>query len=326
MQFLACPLTNSPILLIRTFVPLSLLNGAAIQANKGILMTAKDLYTEVTSQIVNALEAGNLPPWRKPWVAGGGFLPLRHSGVAYRGVNTIILWIQAELMGYASSTWLTFKQAIEYGGCVKKGEKSTAILWCEPITKKDTADDGTEGEERFWISKVYRVFNADQCSGLPEKFQTKPEHPLDPSQRIEHADTFIKNTAAVIKHAGGSAYYRPSDDTITLPPFESFESPEGYAGTALHELSHWTGAMHRLGRIKCEKPTKDEYAREEIVAELSSVFVCAALGIAPADMGEHAAYIKHWVAAMKEDPKYLFSAASKAQASADYLFGLQPKD
>lgn len=288
-------------------------------------MQAQELYTSVTNLIVTALESGDLPPWRRPWSGGGAFLPIRHNSVPYRGVNVLILWIEAASKGFDSPHWITFKQALEYGGSVRKGEKSTAILWCEPRTKTETADDGTEAESRYWISKTYRVFNAQQCDGLPESYTAKPAHALDPSQRIEHADTFIKNAAADIRHGGGGAFYRPSEDFINLPPFESFTTPEDYAATALHELAHWTGHASRLDRDLKRHGNRQEYAREEITAELASVFTCAALGITPQEMGQHAAYIAFWIEALKADPRYLFSAASKAQAAADYLQGLQPK-
>lgn len=288
-------------------------------------MTAQDLYSSVTNQIITALESGDLPPWRKPWSGGGAFLPLRHNSIPYRGVNVLILWIEATTKGFDSPHWLTFKQALDYGGSVRKGEKSTAILWCEPVAKKETADDGTEGESRFWISKVYRVFNAEQCEGLPERYTVKPEPILDSAQRIEHADTFVKNTGADIRHGGGGAFYRPSDDFINLPPFEQFTSPEAYYATALHELSHWTGHASRLNRDLKGFGNRQEYSREEIIAELASVFVAASLGIAPPSLDDHAAYIAFWVEALKADLKHLFTAASKAQAAADYLQGLQPK-
>ena len=288
-------------------------------------MQTADLYASVTASIVTALEAGGLPPWRKPWNGGGGgFLPLRHMGVPYRGVNVLILWIQGEAMGYGSSHWLTFKQALEYGGSVRKGEKSTAILFCQPISKRETAADGTEADSKFWIAKTYRVFNADQCDGLPEKFATKPVNPLDPAQRIEHADAFIANTQADIRFGGGSAFYRPSEDYIQLPHYRDFTSPEGFTGTALHELAHWTGAPHRLNRFSVADRTKQDYAQEEIVAELASCFLSAALGIEPVTTPDHAAYLAFWIEAMKADPRYLFTAASKAQAAADFLHGMQP--
>ena len=288
-------------------------------------MTANDLYQEVTNTLVAALEAGNITPWRCPWQQAGGGFPLRHNGIPYRGGNTLWLWMTASAKGYASPYFLTFKQALEYGGAVRKGEKSTAILWCEPRTKKTTAEDGTEGEDRFFIAKTYRVFNAEQCDSLPERFTVRPAHGLDQAERIAHAEAFLANTGAHIRHGGGGAFYRPSEDFINLPAFEAFESPEAYYGTALHEAIHWTGHASRLDRDLKGFGNRESYAREEIVAELGSVFSCAALGIAPPDLGQHAAYIRHWIDGLKADPRYLFTAASKAQTAADYLAALQPR-
>lgn len=289
-------------------------------------MQASELYSSVTASIVAALESGNLAPWRRPWAGGdGAFLPLRHNGINYRGINTLILWIQSDAMGYASPYWMTFAQAKEYGGCVRKGEKSAAILWCEPRTKKTTADDGTEGEDRFWISKTYRVFNAEQCDGLPDKYTAKPVQTLDPAQRIEQADTYVKNTGATIKHGSGGAYYRPSEDLINLPPFEAFDSPEAYHGTALHELAHWSGAPQRLARDLKPSTNREAYAKEEILAELASCFLAAQLGIEPVTREDHASYLAFWIQAMKADSRYIFAAAAQAQRAADFLTGLQPK-
>ncbi|WP_337177543.1 zincin-like metallopeptidase domain-containing protein [Paludisphaera sp.] len=286
-------------------------------------MTANDLYAQTTARIVEALEGGGLPIWRKPWDAGGGFLPLRHTGEPYRGCNTFILAIEAMAKGYSSPFWLTFNQAKAFRGTVRKGEKSTAILFCQPYHKKTTAEDGAEAEASYWLSRTYRVFCADQVDGLPERFHPKPTARLDDSERIAHADSFIANTKATIL-TGAGAFYSPATDNITLPPFESFESPEAYAATALHEISHWTGAPHRLNRDLSGFKDKEKYATEEIIAELASVLTCAALDIELPDLGQHAAYLGHWIQAMKADPKYLFTAASKAQAAADYLFALQP--
>lgn len=288
-------------------------------------MQASELYSSVTNQIITALESGSLPPWRKPWTGGGAFLPLRHNGISYRGINTLILWIQSDAMGYSNPFYMTFKQALEYGGSVRKGEKSTAILWCEPRSKTETADDGSEEESRFWISKVYRVFNAEQIDGLPDKYTVKPSHTLDPAQRIEHADAFVKNTGASVRHGSGGAYYRPSEDFINLPPFESFESPETYYGTALHELSHWTGAPQRLARDLKPSTDRQAYAKEEILAELASCFLAAQLGIEPVTREDHASYLAFWLEAMKSDSRYIFTAAAAAQKAADYLTNLQPK-
>jgi antirestriction protein ArdC len=288
-------------------------------------MTASDLYTETTNRIIAALEKGGLPPWRKPWLSGEPSLPLRHNGTPYRGINTLILMIEGDFKGYTSPHWLTFRQAKEYGGAVKAGEKSTPILFCQPMTKKETADDGEEAEARFWLSKTYRVFNALQCEGLPERFTVKPPtHQLDISQRIEQADAYIRNTGAAI-HLGGGAYYNPADDFINLPLFETFDSPESFYATALHEATHWTGHRTRLGRELGIKHGRPNYAKEEIIAELASVLLCAQIGIMPPTLDNHAAYLDFWIRDMRQDARYLFTAAAAAQKAVDFLNGLQPQ-
>jgi antirestriction protein ArdC len=289
-------------------------------------MNAQDLYADVTNRIVKALESSSLPPWRRPWVGGGGFLPLRHNGIPYRGINTLILMMESDSKGYASPYFFTFRQARELGGSVKAGEKSTPILFCQPMTKKETAEDGEEAEARFWLSKVYRVFCADQCQDLPERFTVKAAHQLDPSQRIEHADAYARNTGADVRHLEAMAYYRPSGDYVNMPAFELFDEPEAYYSTLCHELAHWTGAKHRLDRLDAEKRTREDYSREEIYAELASCLVCAQLGIAPPTLDQHAAYLDHWLSAMRQDSKYIFTAAATAQRIVDYLNSLQPSE
>ncbi len=288
-------------------------------------MTTADLYATVTNQIVAALESGSSRPWACPWEKTGAGFPLRHNGTPYRGCNVLWLWLIATVKGYSSPYYMTFNQAVEYGGKVRMGEKSTPVLFCQPMTKASTADDGKEGKESYWIARSYNVFSADQIDGLPDHFTVTPAAILDPAQKIQHAETFIGNTGADIRYGGSSAFYRPSADFIQLPPFEAFHTPEAAYATACHELTHWTGAPQRLARDLKGFGNRAEYAREEIIAEMGACFTCASLGITPPDLGEHAAYLEHWIKALKEDPKYLFSAASKAQAAADFLMNLQPK-
>ncbi len=288
-------------------------------------MQSASLYETVTASIVATLEQGNLPPWRRPWAAGEATIPLRHNGEPYKGANVILLWIAATARGYSSPYYMTFRQAKLDGGSVRKGEKGIPIIYCEPITKRETTEDGSEADSRFWLTKTYIVFSAEQCDGLPDKYTAKPVQTLDTAQRIDQADAFVANTAATIRHGSGGAFYRPSEDFINLPPFETFESPETYYGTALHELAHWTGAPQRLTRDLKPQTNREAYAREEILAELASCFLAAQLGIEPVTREDHASYLAFWVQAMKADHRYIFTAAAAAQKAADYLTGLQPK-
>jgi len=173
-------------------------------------------------------------------------------------------------------------------------------------------------------SYIVTVFNVEQIDGLPAHYHATIENPLPLSERIEAADAYLAATGASIGHGGNRAYYAPGPDTIQLPPFEAFKDKESYYATALHELTHWTKPAHRLGRDFSAKRFGDSgYAREELVAELGAAFLCADLGITPEIRADHADYIGHWLAVLKEDKRAIFSAAAHAQRAADYLSGLQ---
>ena len=166
----------------------------------------------------------------------------------------------------------------------------------------------------------------EQAEGLPAHYFAQPENPLPLSARIENADRFMTNTAATIHHGGSSAFYAPSRDIIQLPLFEAFKDKESYYSTALHELTHWTKHERRLDRDFGRQKFGDAgYAREELVAELGAAFLCADLGITPEIREDHAAYLGHWLTALKEDKRAIFSAAAHAQRAADFLYSLQPQ-
>ena len=146
---------------------------------------------------------------------------------------------------------------------------------------------------------------------------------LSPEEKVSHADTYFDNTGARLE-TGGSAFYRPSTDTITMPAFETFHTADGFYSTLAHETHHWAGIDHRLGRFSQAKGSKEDYAHEELVAELAAAMTMAQLGFDAESHSDHGAYLGHWLAALKQDPRYLFQVASKAQASCDYLNSLQP--
>jgi antirestriction protein ArdC len=288
-----------------------------------------DVYENVTNQIVAALENG-VRPWHQPWsgdhLAGRISRPLRANGVSYRGINVLMLWGVAVERGYGGPLWMTFKQALELGGHVRKGEKGSQVVYANSVTRTETNTATGEDEERnIPFLKAYTVFNVEQVDGLPSRFYlTEPA--ADRVGRIERADAFFASTGAQISHGGNRAYYRPSEDRVQMPPFEAFEGPEAYYATLAHEMTHWTKAPARLDRDFGRKRFGDEgYAMEELVAELGAAFLCADLGLSPEPREEHASYLAHWVKAMRADKRAIFSAAAHAQRAADYLHGLQPK-
>jgi antirestriction protein ArdC len=278
-----------------------------------------DAQAEVTQSIIAAIEAG-CPPWRKPWTGdkGGAPLPLRSTGEAYRGINVILLWLRAAEMGYTSAHWFTFKQALDMGAHVRKGEKSATVVKYGTVEKENE-----QGEEsRISYARAYRVFNADQIEGLPADFYGKPaEAPRDLGTVADpKLDAFFAATGANIRQSADDprAYYAPATDHINMPLVATFESASRFYGVLAHEVTHWTGAKHRLDRFSNSR-TKDVYGFEELVAEIGSCMVSAQLGVEP-DFEQSAAYVKHWLDAIKGDKKLIFKAATEAQKAADFIF------
>lgn len=291
----------------------------------------KDLYQRITDKIIEALEQDGSRPWFKPW-SGGNMdgkvsVPLRWTGEPYKGINIIALWMAGTVSGYQSAYWMTFKQALELGGNVRKGEKGSLVVYANSITKTETDDKtGEDVEKQIPFLKGYTVFNADQCENLPARFYAKPEPlPTTTAQRIEHAEAFFAATGATVRHGGNRAFFSPAADFIQLPPFEAFKDAESYTATKAHEFIHWTGHESRLNRDMRNRFGSEDYAKEELVAELGSAFLCADLAITPEVQPDHAAYIASWLKALKDDKRLIFKAAALAQKAADHLHSYQPK-
>lgn len=289
----------------------------------------QDVYERVTAHIVAELEKG-VRPWFKPWnaehAAGRITRPLRANGQPYRGINVLMLWGAASERGYSAPIWMTFKQAQELGGHVRKGEKGNLVVYANTITKTETDENGQESERDIPFMKGYTVFNVEQVEGLPAHFYALAERPAETVQRIAHAEAFFAATGADIRHGGDRAFFSPAEDRVQMPPIEAFREAEAYYATLAHELTHWTKGKGRLERDFGRKRFGDSgYAMEELVAELGAAFLCADLALSPEPRDEHAAYLGHWLAVLKEDKRAIFSAAAHAQRAADYLHGLQPQ-
>lgn len=285
-----------------------------------------DVYERITSKIIEQLEQG-VRPWMQPWGNGTSPIrPLRHNGIHYQGINTVLLWMEAAEKGYNSAYWMTYKQAQELGAQVAKGSKSALVVYAGAIEKEEEGESGETVERRIPFMKGYNVFNADQIEGLPEHFYFKPEHHAEPKQRIAEADEFFANLKADIREGGNQAYYSPATDHIQMPPFASFVSAEAHAGILAHELTHWTAAKHRLDRdLSRYSRDKEERAREELIAELGSVFLAADLGLEISPREDHAAYLQSWLSVLANDKRAIFQAASHAERAVTFLHGLQPQ-
>ncbi|WP_255713442.1 ArdC family protein [Dyadobacter chenwenxiniae] len=287
-----------------------------------------DIYTRVTNKIMSDLERGNLT-WRQPWnsqnMSATVNLPLRWNNIPYTGINTIILWATAAEKNYPLSHWMTFNQAIEVKGAVVKGEKGTQIVYADHLIREEEGKDGQTETRKIPFLKTYTVFNASQINGLPDQFYTAPKPKQDNCpQRIAELEEFFANTKADI-YIGREASYSQLSDRIQMPPLESFDTIEDYYAILAHEVTHWTKHPTRLNRDLGRKQFGDEgYAKEELVAEIGACFLAAYLGFEPMPEERHAAYIQHWLKALKDDKRLIFSAASYAQKAVEFVRSLQP--
>jgi antirestriction protein ArdC len=287
-----------------------------------------DVYERVTARIIKQLEAGTRP-WHRPWNLKTVPLtrPLRHNGEAYRGINTLLLWMEAQSSGFTSNYWMTYKQAQELGGQVRKGEKAATVVYSGAIERTEQNEKGEDEESRIPFLKSYSVFNADQIDGLPERYRAvklEPNTPLDQTLRIENADEFFTNTGADIRHGGDKAFYSPDADFVQLPMWEDFESAERFCSTMAHELIHRSGHKSRLDRDIRNAFGSADYAREELVAELGACFICADLGVFVEPREVHAAYLASWLKVLKDDKRAIFRAAAHAERAATHLHDRQP--
>lgn len=287
----------------------------------------RDVYREITDQIIAAIEAG----------AGGAELPW-HRGVGttlptnvftsnpYKGINVVALWVAAEAKGYGSGLWATYKQWSLLGAQVRRHERGSTIVFYKETHREIVEEETGETQaQTFLFARSSSVFNAEQVEGWQP-----PTPPVrDAAGVLGDVEAFVAATKADIRHGGDRAYYRRSSDHIQMPERERFtgtktSSPtEGYYATLLHELTHWTGHKSRLDRDLGRRFGKEAYAVEELVAELGAAFLCSDLAITNRPRPDHAAYIGNWLEVLKNDKKAIFTAASKASQAKTYLSDLQ---
>lgn len=286
--------------------------------------TFTDPHDCITGRILAELEQGTRP-WLKPWSGGDmaasrGVRPLRATGEPYRGINVLLLWLEAEAAGYVSPSWMTYRQAQALGAQVRKGESGATVVYYGESSKaaKDEAT-GQDKEQGFRFLKTYTVFNVAQIEGLSDRFHAVPE-PLPEVERIEAAEAFFQRIPATVNHGGDRACYMPGADRIQLPPFAAFHDAHGYYTTRGHETVHWTSHMSRLDRSFGRERWGDEgYAREELVAELGAAFLAADLGLCIEPRPDHASYIASWIKVLQNDKRAIVQAAAHAERAVAYL-------
>jgi antirestriction protein ArdC len=286
-----------------------------------------DVHEHITSRIIAAMEAG-AGDWQMPWHRSGHAVTRPRniaSGKAYRGINVLSLWLAAEEKGYGDGLWGTYRQWQAAGGQVRRGEKSTVIVFYKELER--AREDEAETPETILFARASRVFNIAQVDGVdvPPGEQAPHEDRIEP---LEAAEAFAAGTRARIQVGGDCAAYVPGTDTILMPDRERFTGTEtltpteAWYGVLFHELTHWSGARQRLARDLSGRFGSEAYAMEELVAELGAAFLSADLGIALEPRADHAAYLAHWLKVLKADKRAIFTAAGHASRAADYLASL----
>jgi len=282
------------------------------------------LYEHITATIISELEAGRLP-WAQPWGTARAPIGLPFNAASerrYSGINILTLWNAVIARGFTGHGFLTYRQAAALGGSVRRGERGTAVIYShrvgngEPNGRAESGERGGESKGGFSFLKQFTVFSVDQCEGLPDRFHV-PAEPIAEGLILPEAEQLIAATGADVRIGGVSAYYSPRHDFIAVPRPDDFFEPINWHRTAFHELGHWTGHKSRLHRDQTGSFGSKPYGHEELIAEMTGAFVCAALGIAPTV--RHADYIGSWLEIIREDQRAILRAASAASKAADYL-------
>lgn len=281
-------------------------------------LSEPDFYERVTAQIVAALEAGT-PPWVRPWSTLGDQRPRNAlSGRGYRGINTWLLTAEAAIAGYVLPRWLTFRQADGLGARVRRGEHGTRIVYYR-VSELPDRDAAAVGSTRLVpLMRAFTVFNVAQVDGLPETYLAPTPAPAD-WVPTEAAEQLLLESGADIRMGGDRAFYQPDLDFIQLPLAKAFGDGGSFYGTALHELTHWTGHASRCARSLTGRFGDAAYAMEELIAEMGSAYLCAHCRLD--GQLQHPSYLAHWLDVLRADKRAIFTAATKAQQAADHLVG-----
>jgi antirestriction protein ArdC len=290
------------------------------------------LYQEITDKIISELEAGRVP-WVQPWgtVAAKASLTMPKNAATcrqYSGINVLILWGAVVEHGFSTQNWLTFRQALGVGGHVRKGQHGTTVVYADrfvPDEERRRAERDGDEPNAIPFLKRFTVFNSDQCENLPPELTSAPA-PMPDELILPEAEALIRATGIDFRIGGDRAYYDGLNDFVRVPPPQAYFEPINRHRTALHELAHASGSAYRLNRDLSGSFGSKKYAYEEIVAEITSAFVCATLGIMPTV--RHADYIGSWLEVLREDNRAIVRAASAASKAADYLlaFRSEPDD
>ena len=280
----------------------------------------KAYRVEITKKIIEAQKSGTAP-WQKPWE--GDYMPINATtGIRYKGINSLLLsLVGSELDKGGDPRWATYLQAQMKGWRIKKNSKATQITFWKPVEvnpESENEDGNVSLTKMKFVMNSFYVFHASQIEGIPPYIVLKKKVAEEMNERIEE---IISNSGADIRHGGFRAFYSPSGDFIQMPEREYFVNMESYYATLLHELSHWTAHEQRLNRHLSAFKGSLEYAREELIAEISSMFLCSAFGIAQTQehFDNHAAYVGSWIKILGSDHNAIFKASSEAEKITDFI-------
>jgi antirestriction protein ArdC len=276
-----------------------------------------NIYDQITERIIAMLEKGTVP-WRKPWQVQTGLPRNLVSKKAYRGINTLLL----HAMNYESPYWLTFKQALDLGGNVRKGEKACPVVFWKQL---EIEDKQTGEAEKIPMMRFYFVFNVAQCDGLKNiPAMTEATAPSQPEAIIA-----AMPQRPAIKHGMSKAFYAPSADEVAMPDRARFDTEAGYFSVLFHELIHSTGHKSRLNRPTLTESAgfgSNPYCKEELIAEMGAAFLCGQAGIAEQTLENSAAYVENWLTQLQNDKKLIVQAAGQAQRAADFILGMKHEE
>lgn len=279
---------------------------------------ADDTFEKMTAEFIRRIEAGEAGDWTKPWINLGEGLPRNAStGQTYKGGNVMLALMTADDRGYSGPWWATYKQWEALGGQVRKGEKGTTLIKWGRAECRDHGRDQQCSRCGRMFARAFTVFHADQQDG----WTAPTPETLTELERNDRADKWFDAVGATVTFGGDRACYSPVSDTITMPRPEQFADAPGYYATLAHEHGHWTGAKSRLDRDLSGRFGSQSYAMEELVAELTAVFVCAELGIVATPREDHAAYLANWLGALREDARALWRACGEAQKALAFMEG-----
>jgi antirestriction protein ArdC len=292
-----------------------------------------DVYAIVTEQVIAALEAGTVP-WHRPWSAEMGLPRNLQSGRPYRGINPFLLGCAQAAHGFESPYWVTYKQASERGGHVRRGETSSLVVFwkrLDPLKVRKVRDNVTGERVEMatlgapMVLRYFRVFNVEQCENVEYPRAEAERHEWDALEQCESIVTDYLRCGPLLVEGGARACYQPSSDRVCMPERDRFEGAAGYYSTIFHELAHSTGHAKRLARkelLEFHAFGDASYSREELVAEMGAAMLCGVAGIDQLTVPNSAAYVRSWLDKLRGDKRLVVTAAAQAQKAADLIRGV----